>query len=130
MVLEGTQNPPDVYFDFFFPRWAKGESGETEARRGWEPAWRPLARQGLSKGRNLGLSEQQAGSEGAGRMSRAALHWAPILQVYFRPFRTRSRAFVGRLRDTYVPRAFLMMNPGLRKKSVFPRKCDFLEIQW
>ena len=41
------------------------------------------------------------------------LQWARILQVYFRPCRTRVRAFLGRLRAKYVTKGFLMLKPGL-----------------
>ena len=63
-----------------------------------------------------GFSEQQAGSQDAGRLSNATMPpVARILQVYFRPCRTRARAFLGRLRAKYVTKGFLMLKPGLAR---------------
>ncbi len=67
-----------------------------------------------------GFSEQQAGSQSAVRTPGACqtppcLQWARILQVYFRPCRTRARAFLGRLRAKYVTKGFLMLKPGLAR---------------
>ena len=60
-----------------------------------------------------GFSEQQAGSQSC--QTQPCLQWARILQVYFRPCRTRARAFLGRLRAKYVTKGFLMLKPGLAR---------------
>jgi hypothetical protein len=63
-----------------------------------------------------GFSEQQQAVRTPGAcQTPPCLQWARILQVYFRPCRTRVRAFLGRLRAKYVTKGFLMLKPGLAR---------------
>jgi hypothetical protein len=63
------------------------------------------------------LSNRQAVRAPGACQTSPCLQWAPILQVYSHPCRTRARTFLGRLRGKYVPKRFLMLKPGLERLS-------------
>ena len=89
---------------------AKGRRSEAKVQKlkglgeGGNPLYDRVEDKGSARAETRGISEQQAGSEGAVRMSNAYMPpWAPMLQVYFRPCRTLAGAFLGRLRVKHIP---------------------------